>query len=531
VPAPALAPSWSPIGPGASTTGLSGATRCALVAVTVATLAGLALLLAPAAGTDLAAQQARAAFAAHHPGAAVDFGWYRGVFPAAYSVLTPSVEALLGVRVTAVLAAIATAPLLALLLVRWGVRRPLTASIWGALAVVADVASGRTAFALGLMFAVAALVLVPPRGGRHVLAWVPATLAAVLTTLTSPVAALFLGVVAVVWAIRRRGVLTLAVAAAVPLAAIGVLFPEHGSMPDDWPVVRPLLLGCLAVVVLCRAPLLRIGAVLYAAIVLVVYVVPGPLGSNVERLGLLFTGMALIADAALPVPVLLVAVVVAGQWTARDPWRDLHETTALSTEHAAAHRLVRILGGLGPLTGRVEVVPFLDHGEADVVTGPALLARGWERQLDLSRAAPLYRSRLTAASYVEWLRGHSVQYVAVGRHQHDWSAGSELRLLAEGVPGLRVVHADPEWKVWSVDGSPPVVGGDGRAIRLGRAAIVVTTGGTSAVLVDVPWSRWLTVSAGACVRSDGARVAVVPSRAGTYVLSSSYDAPFAGRHC
>ena len=500
------------------------------MAFAVAAAAGIALLLAPAAGTDLAAQQARADFAAHHPGAAVDFGWFRGVFPAAYSVVTPYAEALLGVRLAGVLAAVTGAPLLALLLSRWGVRRPLAASIWGALALVLDMASGRTAFALGLTFAIGALLLVPARASRPA-AWVPAALAAVLTTLTSPVAALFLGIVAVVCAARRRGTLTLVVSAAVPLAAIGLLFPERGSMPDEWPVVRPLLLGCLAVAVLCRAPLLRWGAVLYAAIVLAVYAVPGPVGSNIERLGLLFTGLALVADAALPVPLLVVAVVVAGQWTARDPWRDLHETSALATEHAAAHRLVAILDGLGPLTGRIEVVPFLDHGEADVVTGPALLARGWERQVDTVRAAPLYRSRLTGPEYVDWLRAHSVQYVALGRHRHDWSARSELRLLGTGVAGLAVVHADDEWTVWSVTGSPPVVGGAGHALRLGRGSIVVAADGTGPVLVDVPWSRWLTVSAGACVRRDGSGVAVVPSHAGTFVLTSSYGAPFSGRHC
>jgi hypothetical protein len=530
VPGPALATPWSPIGRRASTTGLVAAPAVVAVALAVAVAAGIALLLAPAAGTDLAAQQARSAFAAQHPGAAVDFGWFGAVFPAAYSVLAPYVESLLGVRVAGVLAAVAGAPLLALLLLRWGVRRPLLASVWGALALVANMASGRTAFALGLTAALAALVLVPPRGSRP-LAWVPAALASILTTLASPVAALFLGFVAVVWALRRRGLVTLAVAAAVPLAAVALLFPERGSMPDEWPVTRPLLLGCVAVAVLCRAPLLRIGAVFYAAVVLVVYAVPGPIGSNVERLGLLFTGLALAADAALPLPLLVVAVVVAGQWTARDPWRDLHETSALATEHAAAHRLVRILDGLGPLTGRVEVVPFLDHGEADVVTGPALLARGWERQLDTVRAAPLYLSSLTGEQYADWLRGHSVEYVALGRHRHDWSARSELRLLAAGVPGLQVVHTDPEWTVWSVAGSPPVVGGGGHALRLGRASIVIAADGSGSVLVDVPWSRWLTVSAGACVRRDGSTVAVVPRYAGTFVLTSSYGALFTGRRC
>jgi hypothetical protein len=535
VPGPALAPPWSPIGPRASTTGPSNAARCALVALAVAVAAGVALLVAPATGTDLAAQQFRSSFAAHHPGGAVDFRWFGAVFPAAYSVVTPYVEAVFGARVTGVLAAIASAPILAWLLVKWRVRRPLAASIWGALALVANMVSGRTAFALGLMFALAALALIPPRGGRWP-SWLPAVVAAVLTTLTSPVAAVFLGLVAVVWAVRRRGVLALAVAAAVPLAAIGLLFGEPGSMPYTWPVARPLLLGCLAVVVLCRARLLRVGAAVYAAVVLVVYLAPGPLGSNVERLGLLFTGLAIVADATLPLPLLIFAVAVAGQWTARDPWTDLRQSSALSTEQAAAHRLVRILDGLGPLTGRVEVVPFVDHGESDVVAGPALLARGWERQVDTVRAAPLYRHGLTAAAYVDWLRGHSVQLVALGRHRHDWSATSELRLLAHGVPGLHVVHDDPEWTVWAVDGSPPIVGGAGRAVRLGPASIVVAADGAGAVLVDVPWSRWLTVSAGACVRRNadsdgGGGVAIVPTHAGVFTLTSSYSAAFAARRC
>src|SRR6476619_4377683 len=47
-----------------------------VIAGLVGFAAGLAMLLGPATGTDLSAQQARAAFAAAHPGAAVDFRWY-----------------------------------------------------------------------------------------------------------------------------------------------------------------------------------------------------------------------------------------------------------------------------------------------------------------------------------------------------------------------------------------------------------------------------------------------------------------------
>jgi hypothetical protein len=355
--------------------------------------------------------------------------------------------------------------------------------------------------------------------------------AAAATTLTSPVAAVFLGLVALVWAVQRRSLLLVAAGAAAPLAAIGLAFSEPGSMPFTWPVARPLLIACFAILLLCRAPLLRLATAVYAVVVLVVFLAPGPVGSNIERLGLLFTPVALAADAAGPVWFLVAALAVAGQWTARDPWTDLGNSGALHTEIAASHRLVSILDGLGPLTGRVEVVPFLEHGEADVVARHALLARGWERQLDTVRAAPLYRHSLDATAYVAWLRAHSVEYVALGRHRHDWSAAAELRLLGHGVPGLQVVHADGEWTVWFVAGSPAVVG-NGDTVHLGPSSVTLTTTDDRPVRVDVRWSRWLTVSGGACLRpAAGGVVEVVPRREGTFTVSSSYLAPLTGRHC
>jgi hypothetical protein len=488
------------------------------------------MLLGPASGTDLAAQQARAAFAAAHPGAAVDLRWFGGVLPAAYSVVAPYVEAVLGARLAGVLAAAATAPLLAMLLVRWRARRPVWAAVWGALALAANMVSGRTAFALGLLVAVAALVCVPRPGARRS-RWAAPVVLAVLTTLTSPVAALFLGLVALAWALVRRPVAVLAVAAAVPMAAIAVLFREPGTMPDTWAVARPVLLACLAVAVLCRGLPVRAGAVVYGLGALVVYLAPGPIGSNVERLALLFTGMALLAASWLPLPLLVVAVAVAAQWTARVPWHDLQQTSRAAIGREASQRLVTILRDLGPVEGRIEVVPFADHGEARVVADAWPLARGWERQVDVVRAKPLYSSRLDAAGYLRWLQDWNVQYVALGRHTHDWSARSELRLLASPPPWLSVVHDDPEWTVWRVVPARPLVGA-GATLRAARGdAVVFDAGSAGAVPLGIRWSRWLTVSAGACVRAAGDTTEVVVRRPGTVTVSSSYLAPLTGRHC
>src|SRR3954469_16920589 len=112
------APPWSPMIGSGHAPGRDGLRRAPLIAGLVGFAAGSAMLLGPATGTDLSAQQARAAFAAAHPGAAVDLRWYGGVLPAAYSVTAPYVEAVVGARLTGILAAVVAAPLLALLLVR-----------------------------------------------------------------------------------------------------------------------------------------------------------------------------------------------------------------------------------------------------------------------------------------------------------------------------------------------------------------------------------------------------------------------------
>lgn len=506
------------------------------VTAVVAAALGVGLLLLPPSGTDVAAQVARTAFAAAHPTAAVDLRWYGGVLPAAYSVLAPYLQALVGVRVAGSLAAAVSAVLVAVLLVRWRVRRPLAASLFAAVALAADVVSGRTSFAIGLTFALATLVAVPRRS-RSTWArprravWVPCILLAAATTLTSPVAAVFLGLVCVVGALRRPALLAPAVGAGVPLLAIAVLFPEPGRMPFAWHVAWPVLLACLAVALLCRPAPVRLTALAYAAGVLVVYVVPGPVGSNVERLAVLFAGPVVVACARAPRVLLLPLVAVLAWWTLLVPSRDLRAVPAVATERAASERLVGVLQGLGPVTGRVEVVPFLDHGESAVVADAWPLARGWERQVEVLRDPVFYGGRLTPERYRAWLDAWSVQYVALGRHRHDWSTGGELALLAHPPAWLVPVHRDAEWTVWRVADSRPIVAAPGRLVAVDPARLVIDVPGAARVPVDIRWSRWLTVSGGACLQRAGDEVAVVTRGPGRVTISSSYTAPLHTRAC
>jgi hypothetical protein len=501
------------------------------VAAVVASGCALAMLLGPPSGTDLPAQQFRAAFASAHPLAAIDLRWLGGVKPAAYSVIAPYVEAGLGVRLTGALAAVAAAVLLAVLLVRWRAPRAGWAAAWAAVGFVANVVDGRVAFALGLTVGLAALAAVPEgRASRR--RWALPLVLALGCPLTSPVAALFLALVALGWALRRRAVGLLAVAALLPLGAIAVVFPEPGRMPDTWSDARPDLIAAVAIAVVCRGLVVRSVAAVYAIAVLVVYLDPGPIGSNIERLALLATAPVLICCARLPRTVLLAGLVLVGWWTAKVPLNDLHHAHTLAAERASAARLVDVLHGLGPVTGRVEVVPFLDHGESATVAAAWPLARGWERQVDVSRNSVLYDGTLTAARYHDWLREHAVQYVALGRGPHDFGAQHELSLLAHPPSYLVPVHVDAQWTVWRVIGSQGIVSAPGRLVAVTADSLRLSRPTPGEVTVTVQPSHWWRVSGGGCiVGSAGDRIVVRLPGATTVTLSSSYLHPAGGPRC
>src|SRR5260370_1010983 len=120
---------------------------------------------------------------------------------------------------------------LALLLVRHQVPRPRAAALWAAAALWTELSAGRAAFTVGLAAAVGCVVVAGgsrPRGWARLLATAGLAL---LTCLLSPVAALFLGVVAAVFAVtgRWREGLAVGVGAGLPLGAMAVF--SDGRVP------------------------------------------------------------------------------------------------------------------------------------------------------------------------------------------------------------------------------------------------------------------------------------------------------------
>jgi hypothetical protein len=491
-----------------------------VVAATVfaVVLHGLWLWLIANGGGDLAAQDAWAEFAGRHPGSAYNLAWYGGMHPVSYSIISPYLMAVLGVRTTLILSGVLSSAVLALILARSrAVRRPMAPALWGAFSFACNAASGRVTFALGTLFAVCAVAAVWswPGRWRHLkkVRGAAVVLLSALATAGSPVSGLFLWVVAAALLLNRRRAMGLAMALPPPVV-VGLsvlLFPFQGVQP--MPLVSVFFPLAAVVGVRRLAPpswrAVRRCAEVYGLGILLTWAIPSQVGSNVERLSLLFGGVVLLALAPLVArgtrrfTVLVVAFVVVAGWQIGKPTYDV---IATKPDAAWAHQLAPLVHQLKHVDadrGRVEVVPVRSHREASALMPYVNLARGWNRQADTDRNPLFYRDGgLTSATYHDWLRRWAVRYVVLPTDEDpDPAARDEARLVRSGLPYLRMVWSDDNWRLYRVVDPLPLAAPPAQGARAEAGGLTVTVKKPGAVLVRVPWSPWLGL-----VDADGGRI-------------------------
>ncbi|MGK5684745.1 hypothetical protein [Actinoplanes sp. URMC 104] len=481
-------------------------------------------------GSDLAAQQARAGFFAAHGYTLMDLRWYAGVNQLGYSLVSQPVMALLGVRVTGALALTAAAVLFAVLLRRTHAVRPMLGAVAGTLCLAGNLVSGRVTYGLGVCLALAALVAL-----TTVRAWLAAVLALVAAA-TSPVVALFLGLVGVALLLsgRVRPGLVIAVPAAVPLAVTALLFGDGGWMNiSRTDTVRAVVAGLLVAALVPRRPV-RIGALLSSAGVLAAALVHTPVGLNATRLAVMFTLPVLAAYAALPPRIripqaaaMTVVLAAACWWQPPVVVGDLRDIGNPTADAAYFRPLLDRLAREN-LTGRVEIPATRDYWEAAHMADVPL-ARGWLRQADLDRN-PLFFTEipgargtgvaLTADSYRAWLDELAVQFVAVPDAELTWSGRPEAALVTAGLPYLTEVWSAPHWRLFAVTGARPIVAAPATLVRQDAASLVLEAPTAGAFPVRLRWSRWLTAGNGATVERQGDWIAVRTPAAGRYTVTS-----------
>ncbi|MEW2082391.1 MFS transporter [Streptomyces sp. NPDC005283] len=462
-------------------------------------------------GGDIAAQDAWAEFVGRHPDSAYNLAWYGGMHPVSYSVVSPYLMSLVGVRSTMMIAGTVSAALTALILVRVrAVRNPVACSLAGVFAFLCNALSGRVTFGLGMTFALGAVAAVFcwPHRWRHK-RWAKAAVAAPLAglaTASSPVAGLFLGVVAAALFLnkRRPGAYALGLAPVVVVALSAWLFPFSGTQPMSfWSTSLPFLFGVLVLVLVPKEwRTVRTGAAVYSIGTLLTWVIDSQIGSNVSRLPMLFAGVVLLAALPYNVPssrkwyALVIAFLGLNFWIGFKGVDDMVRTAPTASWNRELAPLVNRLQGLSAERGRVEVVPASSHREASALAPYVNLARGWNRQADMKRNPLFYDDdkTLTSAGYRAWLDRWAVHYVVLPKGSPDSSgAKQEAELVRAGQSYLTRLWGDENWQLFAVKNPMPLADPPATVQHAGAGELTIRVRTAGRVLIRVPYSPWLSV--------------------------------------
>ncbi|WTB41501.1 hypothetical protein OG569_27735 [Streptomyces sp. NBC_00827] len=478
-------------------------------------------------GGDLAAQEAWADFVSRNGGSSYNLFWYGGMHTANYSLISPYLMATLGVRTVTVASGLAATWLAAVLIGRTGIRRPVGPALLASLALWCNVASGRTTFALGVALGLAACVLLT-RERRLLLA----TAYAALATMASPVAGLFLVVVGAAYLVARDRVraAVLLLPPAVVVGATTLLFPFSGEqlMPPGR-IGPPVLLGLTVAVLAPRGwRVARWSGVVYAVGTVLTYLIPSPVGTNVERFAELFAPAILLA-VLLGAPslkplrrtALIAALCYSLFWVGQKTVDDLEVSTNVPAWAADTQGVITALDRLGADRTRVEVVPARNHREATALAPHVNLARGWNRQLDIERGRLFYDGTFSAATYRAWLDHWAVGLVVLPGGKPDGFAEEEARLVRNPPAWLEPVWSDAHWQVFRVRDAAPLVSAPASVVGTTSAEIDVRVPKPGSVTVRVAYSPWLRADGG-CLAQDGEFTRLTVSRPGEYRISSEY---------
>ncbi|GGK11743.1 MFS transporter [Streptomyces camponoticapitis] len=459
-------------------------------------------------GGDIAAQDAWAEFVGRHPDSAYNLAWYGGMHPVSYSVVSPYLMSLLGVRTTMMIVGTVSAALTSLILHRVkAVRNPLACSFAGVFAFLCNALSGRVTFGLGTMFALGAVAAVFcwPHRWRYK-RWAKAVVAAPLAglaTAASPVAGLFLGVVAAALFLnkRRPGAYAVGLAPVAVVALSAWLFPFSGTQPMSLGTASLPFIFSVATFFLVPRDwhTVRTAAAVYGIGTLLTWAIDSQIGSNVSRLAMIVGGVVLLA--ALPYTAarsrkwyaLLLAFAALNFWIGFKGVDDIIRTAPTASWTRELAPLVNELQEVGAERGRVEVVPASSHREASALAPYVNLARGWNRQADMERNPLFYDDSLTDDTYRAWLDRWAVRYVVLPKGRPDNGADQEAELVQRGLPYLNHLWGDANWQLYEVQDPMPLADPPADVLRASADELTIEVKSAGRVLIRIPYSRWLAV--------------------------------------
>lgn len=499
---------------------------------TITAVFALAYLIAAPPSPDLAAASYRSDLFSRVGFTLWDNSWYGGHHLLAYSLLAPGLGALIGPQPLAAISMVLATALFALLIDgRFPASATRIAAAFFALGASVALLSSRVPFDLGLAIGFGALLLAQRGRLRAAFAL------SVLTALASPVAGAFLALAFLAWTLngpRRAWPAALTIAALAPIGLLALAFPEGGAQPFVASAFYPDLAGVLVLGALIPSAqrLLRIGALLYALALTGSYVLPTAVGGNADRLGALMGGplaACLLAGASRGLArqrLLIVLAPILFYWQANAPVADFAAAASDPSVNASYYAPLlgelRALGvGYGAGPARIEVVATANHWEARWVAPHVMLARGWERQLDVQRNGLFYDESkpLTATRYRAWLAQNAISYVALPDATLDYSARTEARLLRSARPAyLREVWHSAHWRLFAVLDASPLASPPGVLESVGSDSLTLYAPRPGTYTVRVRFTPyWALTSGSGCVaRAPGDWTAVQARRAGSF---------------
>ena len=430
--------------------------------------------------------------------------WFGGHHLAGYGLFVQALSSWVGSTLVAVTAAVLTSVAFWLIVQRCALQQvftgsPLGAVVWFSLSASSSVWAGRTPFCVG--FAAATWAVFAACSHRRVAACALAATAG----LASPVCAVFVCVAAVGWLGHDRERLRTGVAllagALVPLASGALLFPERGRYPFPVGSFCNVVASTVVVLLVVRAHerLVRVAAA-YLALTIMLFVIPNPVGSIVERLGSLVAGpiVLLFWRPRLPLVVAIVGLVTA--WQVRPlsfAWSDAHPSY-----EAAFFRPVEAFLGTQPGVFRVEAVPLRSHAESDFLARSVPLARGWAGHVDRDLNGLFFDDTLNAATYEAWLIDEGVAYVALADAPIDTTGLQEAALVRGGLPYLNEVWSNADWVIYAVRPRPAMAdpGLDVVGVTADEVHLVAAAAGSYEL--KVRFSPWFVVDGAACVAAS-----------------------------
>lgn len=453
-------------------------------------------------GTDLAAQVFRADLVRTNGYVLWNSNWYGGHPTLDYSVISPVLGAVFGPLVIGAVSWVVSAILFDRLVARHFGARSWVGSLWFAVGYVSNLAVGRVTFSVGVAFALGALLFLDHHRP------VPGALAAAACSLTSPVAGVFLlvalGALFLASRTERWRAAAVGIGAFTPLAAIALVYPSAGSFPYEYWGYGWDMAVSVACYIAARkhSPVLRSAIVLYALLATFALVVPSALGANVTRLPQYVAGPLLACLLWQHHRRILAAVAIPLLFWQLYPAYDgiVGGRSDIASKASYYQPVISYLQQETGVPGRIEVLPTQRHWESVYMALDVPIARGWQRQLDMSYDRVFYDGTLAADTYYQWLTDNAVEYVAVPDAPLDDSAVQERSLVQSGLPYLREVLRTQHWSLWKVRDYRGLVQGPAAIATMKMSSFTLDVQARDAtVVVKQRWStHWSVDQDGAC---------------------------------